>query len=77
MAKIWNVVAYFIAQISALFITYLLWAPATGFIGEMDGFFKPIASLMLVAMLVFGNIIGPILVLTDDKITERFRGDEE
>lgn len=71
MVKIWNIVAYFIAQLSALFITYLLWSPATSMISEMDGFFKPIASTMLIAMLLFGDVIGPILVLTDEKITER------
>lgn len=72
MAKVWNVVAYFIAQLSALFLTYLFWSPATLFISEMDGFFSVIASVMLIAMLIFGNIIGPVLVLTDEKLTERF-----
>ena len=72
MAKVWNVVAYFIAELSALFLTYLFWTPATGFVSEMDGFFKPIASVMLIAMLIFGVVIGPVLVLTDEKLTERF-----
>ena len=71
MAKIWNVVAYFIAQVSALFITYMFWTPSVGMIAEMDGFFKPIASVILIAMLIFGCVIGPILVLVDDKLTER------
>lgn len=72
MAKIGNVVAYFIAQLSALFLTYLLWTPATGFISEMDGVFKVVSSVVLMAMLIFGNVIGPVLVLTDEKVTERF-----
>lgn len=76
MAKIWNVVAYFISQLSALFMTYLLWTPATGFISEMDGFFKPIASVILIAMLIFGDVVGPILVLTDEKLTDRFSGEQ-
>lgn len=74
MAKIWNVVAFFIAEISALMCTYLFWEPATGFINEMNGFFKTIASLMLIAMLIFGVVLGPILVLMDENITERIRG---
>lgn len=73
MAKLVNVFAYFIAQIFALALTYLFWGPATGFVGEMDGFFKPIASITLMMMLILGNIIGPILVLNDEKLVERFR----
>lgn len=73
MTKVWNVVAYFIAQITALAFTYLLWEPATNFISEMTGFFKPIASVMMIAMLIFGCVIGPILVLTDEKLTERLQ----
>lgn len=76
MAKIWNVVAYFIAEICALVLTYLFWTPATGFINEMDGVFKIISSIILISMLIFGDIIGPILVLTDEKLTERIGGME-
>ena len=71
MTKVWNVVAYFIAQIVSLALTYLLWEPSTNFISEMTGFFKPIASVMMIAMLIFGCVIGHILVLTDEKLTER------
>lgn len=73
MTKVWNVVAYFITQLASLFLTYLFWEPATGFIDEMTGFFKPIASMMLIAMLIFGVVVGPILVLTDEKLTERIK----
>lgn len=74
MAKIWNIVAFFIAELVALILTYLLWTPAVEFISYMDGFFKPVASLILIAMIIFGDVVGPVLVLTDEKLTERFSG---
>lgn len=73
MVKVWNIVAFFIAELVALVCTYLFWIPAMSFVGEMDGLFKPIASVILVMMLIFGDVIGPILVLNDDKLVERLR----
>ena len=67
MAKIWNIPAFFIALVLALALTYLFWTPVNGMINAMDGIFKPIASFIWVVMLIFGNIIGPIYVLTDER----------
>lgn len=71
MAKVGNIVAFFFGELIALALTYLLWTPAVGFVSEMDGAFKVIASVILIGMLIFGCVVGPIMLLTDEKLFER------
>lgn len=73
MAKIGNIIAFFFAEILALVATYLFWIPAMSFVSEMDGMFNVIGSIILMLMLIFGCVLGPIFVLTDEKLSERFK----
>lgn len=72
MPKIFNIVASLIAEIFAIVLIYGMWNPVTGFIGAMTGVFKPIASLIWVGVIIFGAVVGPFLLLTQENITERF-----
>ena len=74
MPKIFNIVACLIAEVIAIALIYMLWSPVTSFIGAMTGTFKPIASLIWLGVIIFGAVVGPFLLLTQENFVEKITG---
>jgi hypothetical protein len=68
MPKIFNVVAAILCEILAIVLVYALWTPAINLIGAMTGVFKPIASMVWIACILLGTVLGPWLLLTQENL---------